>query len=153
MSALLTELQTDPMALGYAPLKTARNDAGLFALMNDKTKFTLLGWISEAAFNTWCSSHNAEYVNIETLAANNTSPYYASAKSLLRCLSGAITQGSINLADANVMALLNAWPFVDTTGASKAALIALGTFPASRADVLGISASVSDISNALNGGV
>jgi len=150
--SLYTELTTDPIALGYAALITVRNDAGLEALINDTTKFTLPGWISVSQFNTWCALHNAEYQNIKTLSANSSSPYNSAADAILRTLTGSISTGALNLADANVMALLNAWPFVDTTGAAKAALIALGTFSASRAQVLGISASLNDISTALNRG-
>lgn len=152
MSALLTELQTDPMALGYAALITAGNDGAIYALINDKSRFTKSGWVTVSAFNTWCALHNAEYINIQSLAANNASPFYAAANSLLRCLNGAVSDGAINLADTGVFGLFNSWPFVDTTGSAKSALIALGTFPASRADILSISATIPDIAHALGRG-
>jgi hypothetical protein len=152
MNNLFTELTTDPMGLGYAPLIVSRNDAGCELLLNDATKFTRPDWVSVSEFNTWCASHNEEYQNIKALAANSSNPYNSAADAILRCLNGAINTGALNLADVNVMNLLNAWPFADTTGATKAALIALGTFPASRAQVLGISATIDDISNALNKG-
>jgi hypothetical protein len=151
MSILSNEILTDPMALGYAPFITAGNHITIHALLNDKTRFTKLGWITVASFNIWCASHNTEYIHIETLASDNTSPYYSSAKSLLRCLTGSIIEGAINLADGNVFALLNVWPYIDTTSAAKNALISLGTYPASRADILEIDCSLTVISTTLNG--
>ena len=150
--SLYIELTSDPMAMGFSPYITTRNDAMLEQLLNDTSKFTIKGWVSVSQFNTWCASNNAEYLNIKNIATNTASPYFAAAEAILRTLTGSLSQGSLNLTDSNVMNLLNAWPFVDTTGATKAALIALGTFPASRAQILGIPASLNDISTALNRG-
>lgn len=147
--SLQTELSTDPMVLGYAAYIASGNVVELYNLIHDTSKFTMYGWISVSQFNTWCASNNAEYLNIKNIAANTASPYFAAAEAILRTLTGSISQGSLNLADTNVMTLLNAWPFVDTTGATKSALIALGTFPASRAQVLAIPASMQDISAAI----
>lgn len=149
--SLYAELTTDPAALGYAPYLTARNDQKLHDMMH-AVNATKLGWVTVAAFNAWCAQYNAEYVNIETIAANNANASYASAKALLRCLNGAVNDGALNLADPKITALLNAWPFVDTSGSAKSALIALGTFPASRADLLPFPCGLSDISTALNRG-
>jgi hypothetical protein len=152
-SALYTELTTGPLASQIAPYLAVRNDAAIADLLNAKN-YTKPGWISVAKFNTWCAANNAEYANIESLASNSASPYYAAAKSLLRCLNGAVTDGAINLEDAIVMGLVNAWPFVNTSGTSaeKAALIAAGTFPASRAEVLSMDCSLNAISHTLNNG-
>jgi hypothetical protein len=146
------ELINDPVSLGYTVFVATRNDEALTALVNDKTKFTKLGWITVAGFKTWCAGHNSEYVNIETVAGNNTSPYYAIAKILLSSFNSSVTDQALNLSDSNILGMLNTWPFVDTTGASKATLIAFGTFQASRADILAVSASLSDVSDVLNRG-
>jgi len=150
-SALYTEITTGPLSAQIAPYLDTRNDAAIAALLNAQTT-TKTGWASVAAFNTWCAANNAEYINIETLAANDASPYYSIAKSLLRCLTGAVADGALNFADPKVIALFDVWPFVDSTGATKATLEATGTFPASRAQVLGIDCSLDAVSATLNSG-
>ena len=149
MSALYTEITTDPLNLGYAPLIAVRNDAAVASILQSKN-YTKPGWISITDFNSWCALHSAEYANITALAANSTSPYYGTANALLRVLNGANSEGAFNLADANIITMFDIWPFVDTTGAAKAALVTMGTSPASRADVLGIDGSANAVSLALN---
>ena len=135
MSALLTALTTGSLATTIAPYLASGNDVAIFNIVHDRSLFTRLDWISVADFNTWCSLHNAEYVNIESLAANSASPYFSSAKALLRCLLGSINSGAINLGSPTVLSMLNAWPYIDVTGASKNSLMAYGTFPASFSDL------------------
>lgn len=146
-----TELTTDPAALGYAPFVSARNDQKLYDLLHAITT-TKLGWISVSDFDTWLAGYDAEFANMKTLAATPASQFYGDANILMSRMSSSDPRGAIDLSDPNVMAMVNTWPFVDTTGAAKAALIALGTYPASRADVLPFSCDLSDISNSLNRG-
>ena len=149
MSALYTEITTDPLNIGYAQYVSTRNDAAIANLLN-APNYTLPGWISITAFNTWCAAHNAEYLNIVTLSTATTSPFYASANALLRVLNGVNPLGAFDMSDASIISLFNAWPFIDTTGASKAALVSLGEYPASRAQILKIDASAGAVSFALN---
>jgi hypothetical protein len=120
------------------------DDVSIHNLLTAKS-YTKPAWVSVADFNSWCASHNAEYLNIEAIAGNVSSPYFSAGRALLRCLNGAVNSGAINTADSLVLTLLNAWPFVDTTGAAKTALISLGQIPASRADILGIDCSLTAI--------
>jgi hypothetical protein len=135
MNALYNVLTNGPLASEIAPHLANGDDGIIYAIVTDKTRFTQPGWVSVASFNTWCAGNNAEYANIEALAANQSSPYFSAARSLLRCLNGAVNAGAIDLTSASVIGLLNVWPFVDTTGATKAALIAYGTYPASLSDL------------------
>ena len=146
---LYEELTTDPLNLGYAPHVLSRNDAAIGDLLN-ALNYTQLSWISTTNFNKWCALESAEYANIESLAASQSSPYFGAANALLRGLSGSNPMGAFNLADAQIMGLFNVWPFVDTTGASKSFLISLGTIPASRSQILGIDGSADAVSFTLN---
>lgn len=149
--SLLDELTTGPLAAELAPLIVAGDDGAVLAVLKDTSRYTRYGWITVADFNTWCAANNAEYQNIKAIAADSQNPFNAAAESLLRCLNGAVTDGAINLASQTVYGLVNSWPFVDQTGTAKSQLIALGTLPASRCDVLGINPTIQDIAQALRG--
>jgi hypothetical protein len=151
MNPLLAQMTTGPLASLIAPYLASGDDSAIHNLATSKT-FIKYDWISVADFNTWCASNNAEFVNIQNVAATPSSPYYSAANSLLRCLNGAVNAGAINLGSSTVTALLNAWPFVDTTGTAKNSLIALGTFPASQADLTGLDWSIPSIAVARLGG-
>lgn len=141
---LYDELTTGPLAAEIAPHLPTGNDGAIVGILNRKD-IPAYGWITAADLSTWCALHNEEYLNIESLASNNQSPFYAAAKMLLNCLSGAIGENAINLAAPEVMALVNSWPFVDQTGAAKAALLAKGQKLVSRAEQLGIRVSDTDV--------
>jgi len=148
MPVLLDELTAGPLATEIAPLIASGNYGAVSDLLKS-TIYTKYGWITVAKFNAWCAANGDEYVNIETHAANSASPYYSAAKSLLRCLNGAVADGALNLDDQLVMGLLNSWPFVDGTGVTKNSLIALGTFPASRGYIIEVDCSIQAIADAL----
>lgn len=147
--ALLDELTNDPAGLGYAPHIASENDAAILALLTDKTLFTRLGWISSSKLNLWSAKFNDEYRTVEIRAADPLDPMYGAANALKRALNRDTDSNALNLGDPDVSSLLDAWTFADATGVSKAALIALGTHPASRAEVLGLSVTAQDIANAL----
>jgi len=148
--SLLDELTNDPEGLGYAPHIATGDDGIIYGLLTDKV-FTKPGWVGVPNFNAWCAANNDEYLNIEAHASNSASPFYAAAKTLLRMLNGAVSDGAFDLANPAISGLFNVWPFVDQTGQTKAALIAAGTYPASRAEILGIPVSVELIAKALRG--
>ena len=146
--SLYNELSTDPLNLGYATLIAEGNYTQILTLLNTPN-YTKPGWISTSDFNTWASNNNTEYVNIVTLSQNSASPFYAAANTVLRALNGVFGLNALNLADPRVVGLFSAWPFIDTTGASKTQLLSIGNYPASRAEVLGVDASASSIVNAI----
>ena len=146
--SLYTELSTDPLNLGYSTLIAEENYTTILELLNTPN-YTKTGWISTSDFNTWASNNNNEYVNIINLSQNINSPFYAAANTVLRALNGVFGLNALNLADPHVMGLFSAWPFVDTIGASKTQLLALGNYPATRAEILGVDASGSSIVNAI----
>jgi hypothetical protein len=148
--ALYTELTTGVLAAQIAPFIASGDDGAINSLLTSPS-FTKPSWVSVAAFNAWCAQFNAEYLAIVSAANDNTSPLYSAANSLLRCLNGAVSDGAFNLADSSIIALLNSWVFADKSGASKAALIAAGNHPASRADIIGLDCSIEAIANSLRG--
>lgn len=147
--ALLDELTNDPMALGYAPHVANEDDGAIYALLTDTTLFSKLGWVSVSDLNLWGAQNNAEYQLVETRAADPTDPMYGAANALKRALNRSSDDNAINLADPGVSALLDAWPFADGTGTTKTQLIALGTHPASRAEILGLNVTIQQIANTL----
>lgn len=148
--ALLDELTTGPLANEIAPHITAGNDGAIVEILN-RRDIPAYGWITAADLNTWFALHNAEYVNVKTLAMNEQSPFFAAANALLNCLSGAIGENALNLAAPEIMALVNNWPFVDQTGTAKAALLAKGQKLISRAEQLGIRVDTQTVAQALRG--
>ena len=147
---LIDELNTGPLANEIAPYITAGHDGAIVEIMN-RRDISAYGWITSADLNTWFALHNAEYINVKTLAMDQQSPFYAAANALLNCLSGAIGENALNLAAPEIMALVNNWPFVDQTGTAKAALLSKGQKLISRAEQLGISVDTQAVAQALRG--
>lgn len=150
MTTLLDELTSGPLAAEIAPHIAFGNDGAISEILN-RRDIPAYGWVSAADMNTWCALHNAEYLNIKSLAMDNQSPFYAAANALLNCLGGAFGEGAINLAAPEIVALVDNWPFVDQTGAAKAALLAKGQRLISRAEQVGLFVDAQKIAQTLRG--
>lgn len=136
-SALAAELSADPLALGYAAQKVLGDTATAANLLNAKN-YTLAGSIPVSVFAGWAAQTGMRAV-IEDAANNTASPLRSSALAILDILHGAASSLDLSasaVGQANV-GMLGAWVQAGAlTAANEAALIALATSPASRAEVL-----------------
>lgn len=145
---LYNELTTGPLAAEIAPHIETGNDGAIVEILN-RRDIPSYGWITAADLNTWFALHNAEYINVKTLAMDTQSPFYAAANALLNCLSGSVGENALNLAAPEITAFVDSWPFVDQQ--SKTDLLAKGQKMISRAEQLGITVSENAVAVALRG--
>jgi len=138
-AALLSELQTDSQALGYAALVAANNDAALAVLLNDKTKGGTISRTIVTATELQSCVVGSEYLSLT-----------ADQKSLWQSILLAAADGGVRMSNTNIRAqALAVWAGGTTTRTN------LGNAQdraGSRAEALwgdGASVSVGDISNAL----
>lgn len=151
-TALHAELSTDPLALGYAAKIGADDWLGCAGLLNAKN-YTLVGSILVSVFAGWAAQTGMRAA-IEDASVNTASPLRSSALAVLDILRGAATSLDLSSSaqgQANI-GMLNAWVSAGAlTAANEAALMALATSPASRAEVLwgaGTTVSENDVINA-----
>lgn len=148
--SLYDELTTGPLAAEIAPHIASGNDGAIVEIMN-RRDIPAYGWISCDDLMTWFAANKDEYINAETIAANTAHPLYAAAKMLLERSKLNATNQALNLGAPEIYALVNNWPFVDQTGAAKAALLSKGQKLISRAEQLGISVDTQAVAQALRG--
>ena len=138
-AALLSELQTDSQALGYAALVAANNDSALATLLNNKTKGGTIDRVTITASELQSCVVGSEYL---TLTADQ--------KSLWQSILLAASDGGVRMLNANIRAqALAVWAGGTTT---RTNLGAAQTRAGSRAEALwgeGAAVSVADVSNAL----
>ena len=136
LTALNTELTSDPTALGYASHVAAGADGTLAELLN-RTRPTIS--VKRATIQTW-----------EIIAATESADWTAlsvEAKDRYRVI---VSAGVIDVSDANIRALLGA--LLPAGSATRANLIARISRPGSRAEQLfGVSVSSDEIAKALRG--
>lgn len=139
LAQLRTEIQTDPLALGYAPFVASGNDGGIQDLLNTPSG----------------RSVQRETVTANQLLGTVTASEYAALTAVQRDLWQAILTATANsgvpLKDAQIRSQLGAvWGSGTTT---RAAIVALQTNSnASRADFLfGESVTIPQIALALRG--
>lgn len=128
---LKAEIQSDPEALGYAPLVAAKNWGGISAILNDPTK----GSVTTVTFQS-----------AATLQGAVVATEYIALTQQQRDLWQAIITASGSSVDVNatgIKAQIGAVYTNATAPLTRAAMIALQTKQASRAEVLfGIGAVV-----------
>ena len=140
-AALKSEIQSDPLSLGYAPFVTGGNDAGIVALMNDPTKATTGPAVAVTSVPT---SDIIDAIVFSEMSAFTTNQ-------LLQLLL-MLSVSTVNPSNANVRAFFAGLFGAATT--TRANLIALSTRIGSRAEQLGGAGFVvaqSDVSFALRG--
>jgi len=131
LTALASEINNDPLALGYKALLTAGEWQAVLPLLNE-LNYTTLGPVSAATAEAWAAA--GPYAAIVANASNSTSPVQSSCLAVQVALAG---NNQINL--PGLQPLFSAWVTAGViTQAQHDALIALGTVPASRATVLGL---------------
>ena len=141
-SELVTELQTDPLTLGYASLLAAGNDAAVYALLNDKS-------------GPGSGSIDREFVNAGTLQSNVVATEYLALTAAQRELWLSLmvaSQGNVEVINNEVRnQIIEVWGPATTT---RTNMSALQTRTGSRAEVLwgdGAVVSYSEIARARGG--
>lgn len=150
-AALRAEILSGPLAAELAPHVATRHDA-MIALIMSEPRYPVAGSVSRAQFAVWAAS--GPRAAIEDHATNAASALRASALSLRDFLLGAGST-DLDLADPAVAQLLDAWVAASAiTAEQRDALLAIGARTISRAEQIGLGASIhhSAVSAALNSG-
>jgi hypothetical protein len=157
-AALASEINTDPTALGYAPLVTLGSDAVLAALLNQrpgsfspaKTWTTPAPLIPIATVLQWGATGP-----LAAIQAAQTSQIAGIPSIAIASILGFQSLATFDVSDArNLQSLAIFVQAGVLTQAQVNALLALGVAPASRAEVLfgiGTTVGLSEISKALRG--
>lgn len=147
MSILSDELTNDPASLGYQPHIDVGADGEIYALLYAK-QFAAYGETSCNSFAAW-ATQTGQLAVIEDESKNTTSPLRSIALSLLYVLT---SNRPIDFGDADIVAMANVWlAGGKMTQAEYDSLLARASKSISRAEVLGINPSVTDIAQALRG--
>lgn len=149
-TALATEINTDPLTLGYAALVSSGSDQGIAILLN-ANNYTLQGPVPMTDVFIWLGE-NALTVTIQGIAATS-GPLQNNAATFLLAVQGG--SAVLDVTNSAIVAMVAAFVTAGTfTQSVQDALFAMGQVPASRAEVLfgsGVSVSNSDVSFALRG--
>lgn len=147
---LYIELTTDPNNLGYTVLITDRNDQAIHDLIN-LPRYTVNGIIPANVFAIWSGATGMRAL-IQDHANNVSSPVRNSALLLLDLLTGNLDK-TLDLSNSGVVAMMQSWVTANILSQADAnALLALSQTQISRAQQLGISATLYEISHTLNTG-
>ena len=140
-----TEIETGPLAPELAPFVAAGNDGQVAALLNAKT-IDAVRSVNRSVFRAWAAKSGMRSA-IQDISVDMASPLRDSALSLLDMMQGGNTDDVINLADADLLAMLNGWVALNKLKpAHRDALVALATIKISRAEVsMGRDASIEDV--------
>jgi hypothetical protein len=136
LAALKTEIQLDPLLLGYAAFRP--NDPQHIADLMNAPSYTALKTITAAAALTWAAQ--GPYSAIVDASNNTTHPCRASCLVVRDTLTAGL---DIHMESASLQSMFSAWKTVTPaviTPAQYDSLIAIATQPASRAEVLGLGA-------------
>ena len=133
LSALKSEIQTDPAALGYAAFMPG--DPEHVAGLLNAPRFTAIKSITAATALTWAAQ--GPYAAIVDASNNVTHPCRASCLVVRDTLTAGL---DVHMEDARLQTMFAAWKTVTPaiiTQVQYYALIATATQPASRAEILG----------------
>ena len=132
---LASEIQSDPLNLGYAAL-LPDSPGRVCDLLNAPTR-TRIGNLETRVFAIWCAETGLRSA-IEDAAADHASPLRAIALTLLDLLRGGVSD-VLDLGNPANTAMLDAWQFTGKlTQAQRDSMMALAATPCSRADELGL---------------
>lgn len=135
---LRTELQTDPLGLGYAQ-HLPNGEAALMALLNDKTRTVPFAR----------DIGNGSILETIGLAAGNALLDVINNVSDFRHVKPLVEQGRLVSSSPLVIATIQSLVPSVLTQAQANALIALGTTPASRAEELGLQVNITTLRQAI----
>lgn len=142
---LYDELTAGPLSAEIAPHIASGNDGAIADVLN-RADIPSYGFIDRDRLNTWAVIWG-ERANIEDHASNPASPARSAALALRDVVQGG--SDGLHLEYPEIMALVNAWPYVDTD--AKTDLLLRSTVMKSRAQQLGINPTITDIAQALRG--
>lgn len=146
MSILSDELINDPASMGYQPHIDAGADGEIYTLLHTK-QFAAYGEITCNSFAAWATQTGQRAV-IED-ESKLDSPLRSVALSLLDVL---YSNRPIDFGDSDIVAMADAWLLGGKmTQTDYDSLLARASKQVSRAEVLGINPSVTDIAQALRG--
>lgn len=156
--ALRDEIENDPAAMGYAPLVESADWDGVAALLNGKTQTvrdTIERDVLQNELFGIVVGGNPLWFILRAASKNPENPLYPLADPIVYTVSSPeCLLKAINLDNPGVVQMMDG--LVDAgliTPEQRSHIAALGDYPASRADIIGVgSASALDCYNALKEG-